>query len=120
MQVKSLTFTFSQFPEMTWPKETFRRAIESITNVYHRIFGCWHTNMSRPFTIDQETYRMCLNCGAHRAFDTQQWKMVGPYYVQPAAIKTMYRSKLTAVRAPAATVSSDLASVSRRHLRRAA
>ena len=119
MQVKSLTFTFPQLPEITWPKETFRRAIELIENTYHRIFGCWHTDMSRPFTIDQQTYRMCLNCGAHRAFDTRQWKMVGPYYVRRPSTKAIYRPALTAVRSPAVTTVDQLPA-DRRHLRRAA
>ena len=75
--------------------------------------------MSRPFTIDQQTYRMCLNCGAHRAFDTQQWKMVGPYYVRRPSTKTIYRPTLAPVRSPAVTTVDQLPA-SRRHLRRAA
>ncbi len=121
MQVKSLTFTFPQLPEMTWPKEAFRRAIELIENTYHRIFGCWHTDMSRPFTIDQQTYRMCLNCGAHRAFDTEQWKMIGPYYVRRPSTKAIYRPALTPVRLPAPTVTiTEQTPANRRNLRRAA
>lgn len=45
-----------------------------------RIFGCWHLEMSRPFTQAGETYRACLNCGAHRQFNLQDWKMFGAYY----------------------------------------
>ncbi|MGQ9897423.1 MAG: hypothetical protein ACUVR8_07730 [Acidobacteriota bacterium] len=75
--------------------------------------------MSRPFTIDQQTYRMCLNCGAHRTFDTQQWKMVGPYYVQPPSIKTIYRPVLKAVKS-SALASADLKLTSRHNLRRVA
>ena len=45
-----------------------------------RVFGCWHREMSRPFTLDGQSYRACLECGARRAFDTVNWKMVGAYY----------------------------------------
>lgn len=45
-----------------------------------RVFGCWHVNMSRPFTRDGETYRACVECGARRRFDTERWETVGPYY----------------------------------------
>jgi hypothetical protein len=45
-----------------------------------RLFGCWHTRMSRPFTRDGETYCACLGCGARRRFDLQAWRMRGPYY----------------------------------------
>jgi hypothetical protein len=45
-----------------------------------RVFGCWHTEMGRPVTHRGETYRACVDCGAHRAFDPQSWEMVGDYY----------------------------------------
>jgi len=45
-----------------------------------RVFGCWHREMSRPFTLGGQSYRACLDCGARRAFDTKSWKMVGAYY----------------------------------------
>jgi hypothetical protein len=45
-----------------------------------RIFGCWHSEMSRPFTHDGESYRACLDCGARRKFDSARWEMVGAYY----------------------------------------
>ena len=45
-----------------------------------RVFGCWHREMSRPFTLGGQSYRACLDCGARRAFDTENWKMVGAYY----------------------------------------
>jgi hypothetical protein len=45
-----------------------------------RIFGCWHVNMSRPFSRGNETYRTCVACGARRRFDLEQWEMVGSFY----------------------------------------
>lgn len=45
-----------------------------------RIFGCWHLKMSRPFTQNGVSRRTCLDCGAHRRFNLDEWKMVGPYY----------------------------------------
>jgi hypothetical protein len=27
------------------------------------VFGCWHRNRSRPFTLSGWTYVVCLNCG---------------------------------------------------------
>lgn len=45
-----------------------------------RIFGCWHVNMSRPFSRENETYRTCVACGARRRFDLGQWEMVGSFY----------------------------------------
>lgn len=45
-----------------------------------KIWSCWHRHMSRPFTRDGETYRVCLRCGVHRRFDLEAWKTKGAYY----------------------------------------
>lgn len=66
-----------------------------------RIFGCWHREMSRPFTLQSESYRVCLECGAHRHFDTQTWEMTGPFYYESAAA-SLYQNTTTAVKAAAA------------------
>ncbi len=50
-----------------------------------RLFGCWHTEMSRPFTLRGVTARVCLDCGARRRFDTARWEMVGAYYYDTAS-----------------------------------
>jgi hypothetical protein len=44
------------------------------------IFGCSHKQMSRPFSRQGETYRVCLSCGARRQFEQSSWEMKGPYY----------------------------------------
>jgi hypothetical protein len=51
-----------------------------LSNWLTRVFGCWHSEMSRPFTRDGESYRTCLECGARRQFDAARWEMVGAYY----------------------------------------
>jgi hypothetical protein len=53
-----------------------------------RIFGCWHREMSRPFTHDRESYRVCLDCGARRKFDASRWEMVGDFYYNAPYLKT--------------------------------
>ena len=68
-----------------------------------RVFGCWHKEMSRPFTLYSESYRVCLECGAHRRFNPQTWELVGPYYYEPkASTAELYRHEQAAVKvAPA-------------------
>jgi len=44
------------------------------------IFGCSHKDMSRPFSRDGETYRVCLACGARRQFVESTWESTGPFY----------------------------------------
>ena len=54
--------------------------IRKVRRAATRIFGCWHVNMSRPFSRGNETYRTCIECGARRRFDLEQWEMVGSFY----------------------------------------
>ena len=49
-----------------------------------KIFGCWHKEMSRPFTSKKSSYRACLDCGARKRFDTESFKTVGAFYYPPA------------------------------------
>jgi hypothetical protein len=68
-----------------------------------RVFGCWHREMSRPFTLRARSYRVCLECGAHRRFNPRTWELVGRYYYEPAAAAAeLYRHEQAAVKiAPA-------------------
>ena len=60
--------------------------------LFGMIFGCRHREMSRPFTVEGESYTTCLECGARKAFDTKSLRTFGPYY---------YPSEGTRFRGPA-------------------
>ncbi len=65
----------------------------------NRLIGCWHTEMSRPFSTDGKAYRVCLNCGAHRHFNLKNWKMQGDfYYSKPTSKAFRSMNSLAAVR----------------------
>lgn len=68
-----------------------------LSNWLTRVFGCWHSEMSRPFTHDGESYRTCLECGARRNFDSSRWEMVGAYYY---ATPKNQRTSLTRAASP--------------------
>ena len=36
---------------------------------FESLFGCWHRNLSRPFTLSGWTYEVCLTCGKKFAYD---------------------------------------------------
>lgn len=44
------------------------------------IFGCWHKELSRPFTTQKDSYRVCTHCGARRHFDPETLKTFGQFY----------------------------------------
>ena len=49
----------------------------------NRLFGCWHSEMSRPFSSEGQTYRACVNCGARRQFNIASWETQGGFYYGP-------------------------------------
>ena len=38
-------------------------AVAILLTTVEFLFGCWHRNLSRPFTLSGWTYEVCLNCG---------------------------------------------------------
>ncbi len=52
--------------------------------LFGSIFGCWHKQLSRPFTIGKDSYRSCLSCGARKYFDIETLKAFGSFYYPPA------------------------------------
>jgi hypothetical protein len=53
---------------------------QSLANFANRVFGCWHRELSRPFTRQGQTFRTCLGCGARREFDLSKWENKGGFY----------------------------------------
>lgn len=49
-----------------------------------KIFGCWHKDISRPFTNKKGSYRVCLECGARKEFDIKSFKTLGTFYYPPS------------------------------------
>lgn len=49
-----------------------------------KLFGCWHKNLSRPFTNRRASYRACLDCGARKEFNTETLSTSGPFYYPPS------------------------------------
>ena len=51
--------------------------------VFAKMFGCWHQQLSRPFTNSKESYRACLHCGARQKFDAEQMRTTKSFYYPP-------------------------------------
>ena len=42
------------------------KLFRAILNFFYGIFlGCRHYHLSRVFTLQEETYKVCLDCGTH-------------------------------------------------------
>ena len=48
-----------------------------------KLFGCWHKNISRPFSQGKIAYRNCLDCGARRQFNPETLKTFGQFHFPP-------------------------------------
>ena len=45
--------------------------LHAIVNfLYGLLLGCRHDRLTRPFTIEQQTYKVCLDCGRHIFYST--------------------------------------------------
>lgn len=44
--------------------------------LYDNLFGCPHQHLSRPFTLENESYKVCLRCGRHLAYCAQQMRLL--------------------------------------------
>ncbi|HEX6283584.1 MAG TPA: hypothetical protein VFZ71_01865 [Pyrinomonadaceae bacterium] len=58
-----------------------------IGNFMARVFGCRHTDLSRPFSRGGRAYRSCLHCGAQRQFNLGNWQMQGDFYYRKPSTK---------------------------------
>jgi hypothetical protein len=72
--------------------------------------------MSRPFTLRAASYRVCMECGAHRRFNPQTWEMTGPFYYEQAPPLAELYSEMSA----AAAVAQPSRRAQRAQLKRAA
>jgi hypothetical protein len=50
---------------MTW--------ISTLLGFFYDIaFGCRHWSQTRPFTLEQQTYKVCLDCGKQIYYSTER------------------------------------------------
>ncbi len=53
------------------------------------LFGCHHSHLSRVFTLQGETYRVCLECGAKFEYSMQTMSM--ERRIRSAPVMTRFR-----------------------------
>jgi hypothetical protein len=49
--------------------------MERLIATFDFLFGCHHSHLSRVFTIDGRTYRVCCNCGAKFKYSLMSMRM---------------------------------------------
>lgn len=49
-----------------------------LVRIFKRLVWCRHSYMSRAFTVNDEPYRLCLECGVR--LDKERWTKLHPNY----------------------------------------
>ena len=57
--------------------ERSRALKDAAERVVVRLLGCWQHDLSRPFTRNGKTHRVCLKCGLSREFNLNTWETHG-------------------------------------------
>lgn len=94
MQAGQLTIANSNAQQIS-----VRSFLAKIAGLITRLLGCWHREMSRPFSHNGQAYRSCLTCGAQRRFNLKDWQMHGDYYFsRPQVRQLQVLTRLSAVK----------------------
>ena len=56
-------------------RSLLQELMEWVLRVLDLVFGCHHSNLSRVFTIDRTTYRLCCSCGARFKYSLETMAM---------------------------------------------
>jgi len=46
------------------------------------LFGCNHARVTRPFTLGEQTYKVCLDCGKQIYYSAQEMRPLTPWEVR--------------------------------------
>jgi hypothetical protein len=63
MSYTKVTVTTERQPNLHRIRHNGCSAIDRLLMPVEFLLGCWHRNLSRPFTLSGWTYEVCLNCG---------------------------------------------------------
>jgi hypothetical protein len=55
---------------------------------YEMFFGCSHGHLTRPFTLQASSYKVCLDCGRQFPYSVEKMRLLHPWEIdkQPAMV----------------------------------
>jgi len=55
--------------------------------LYEMFFGCNHDQLTRPFTLQASSYKVCLDCGRHFPYSLEKMRLLHTWEIakQPLA-----------------------------------
>jgi hypothetical protein len=70
-------------------------------------FGCHHAKLSRVFTIEGHSYKVCCDCGAHFEYSLQTMSIVPHHHKMFAALRRLRAGRIYRRRGLRRTVRSS-------------
>lgn len=64
------------------------------------LFGCSHSKLTRPFTLDERTYKVCLDCGRQVDYSAQEMRPLSGWEVR--RIRAAQAGEIRVMPAPSA------------------
>jgi len=81
--------------------------METLLTLLDFLFGCHHNNLSRIYTLDRQTYRVCCDCGAKFKYSLANMSIRGRIDQAGSAISPSY-PRGTSFRAQSCGVSPEV------------
>jgi hypothetical protein len=75
--------------------------LQSVLSFFSEIlFGCTHTRVTRPFTLGQETYEVCLDCGKQIYYSATEMRPLTPWEIRRMKAARAGEVKVVPINAP--------------------
>ncbi len=62
------------------------RVLRDVINTVSSVFGCQHDRLSRPFTIERQSYMVCLECGLKVFYSMDEMRRLSRREVRRLAV----------------------------------
>jgi hypothetical protein len=86
-------------PTLLWGID-FMNWIQSLLGFcYDILFGCRHWSQTRPFTLEQQTYKVCLDCGKQIYYSRERMTPLNAREIR--RMKATAAGPVTVINAPA-------------------
>lgn len=69
------------------------------------LLGCRHDRLTRPFTIERQTYKVCLSCGKHLYYSADTMRPLSARELR--RMQAVQSGELRVVSAAAATLKNE-------------
>ncbi len=85
-----------------WIMQWVQMGLEFLFDLF---FGCRHAHLTRPFTLESRSYKICLDCGHEMPYSLESMRLLHPWEIMRAA-KTPAHAMQEPVPALASGISS--------------